>query len=104
MPRHDPGGRLIGRSDRGKAAVAKRESVADLLQQVMREGMRVGELQADEIIGRLPIGILVADMVHVILRFLFGRATDHMAEGQHSDLAALRIGPRPERRDLFFRP
>ena len=74
--------------------MAHGEQVFDLGQQIMREALRVGEFQVDQIIHRCGVGVGDGGVVQECLGLVPRRAADHMREGQHVNLAAFSLGLR----------
>src|SRR5689334_7526644 len=83
MKRANAIGNLLGRTNEWKATVARSHPVPDQRQQIVRERLCMGKLQANEIVDRRPIGLGPAEMLEVIASFLVGRPTHHMREGQN---------------------
>ena len=81
----DPLRDLLGRAGQRVAAMACRHPVADQRQQIMRERLRMGELETNEIVDRVPVGLCLAGMFEIVLGLLLGRATDNVREGEHVD-------------------
>ena len=78
---------LLGRADQREATVAHRHAIPDQREQIVREAVGVSKLQAHEIVGGRPVGVLAEEVIAVIAGLLLGRAADHVREGEYIDLA-----------------
>ena len=63
--------------------MARRHAVADQREQIVRERLRMRELQPHQIIDRVPVGMNTAEMLKIGLGFLFRGPADDVREGEH---------------------
>lgn len=85
MQGDDALGDLLRGAGERETAMTGCHPVADECQEVMRKGMGVGKLEPHEIVDRVPIGMRLAGILQIILRFLLRRTANDMGKGKHID-------------------
>ena len=89
VQRNDAFRALLGRSDQREAAMTGGHAVADQRQEIMREGLGMGELQAHEIVDGAPVGMGAAEMLEIALGLLLAWPADDMRESEYLDITLL---------------
>ena len=94
-------GHLIRGADQGEATMTQREEVLDLRQQVMREAVGMGELQAHTF---TPLWISFILVVNAVLHRRTGRSRQGALSKSHTQRVCMLYQPLPRMTPRVFDP